>query len=404
MKKSLFALMALVFCLSACTPAESTIPESDTTPASETPAEAGPAEETAPEVGNLQSIEQRRNTGEACYTYQVAQGEIRKLDYANARVETLYQFDEPGTVYNDVIVQQDALYAVTDGTLYQLPLDGGEVTTQPLQPLPGSRTPIWCDEHAVYIIDGNPYNPPENNVACRIDLKTGEITDLPLPYIVLDNVYAAEGSLLLLRRVVTEQPLPSYEEKEAFDAVLQNATSEYDWWDLNTGELEKVLQEPYEGELDEEGNTSKLNFLGKTAERLYFQTIVYNPDKGNMPGELVSFRLDGSDRRTEKSLSDETLLAPLERDGELCWLLDNSGARMQVYDVATGTDYDVGPGSQQEGYPLAFTDDGRVLVIAKWHGAGTMDYGLLPVEAYLAGSTDWTPITDAPDRGTIIVF
>ena len=403
MKKSVLALLALAIGLSACAPAASEPAGEASATAESAPAETPAGETAAAAVGNLQSVTERCNTGEACYTYQVVQGEIRKLDYANARIETLYQFGEPGTVYGDVIVQQDALYAITDGTLYQLPLDGGEMTTQPLQQLPGSRTPAWCDEHAVYMVEGNPYNPPESNVACRIDLKTGEITDLPLPYIVLDNVYAAEGSRLLLRRVVTEQPLPSYEEQEAFDAALQNATSEYDWWDLNTGELEKVLQEPYEGEEDGEGNTSKLNFLGKTADRLYFQTIVYNPDKGNMPGELVSFRLDGSDRKTEKSLSDETWPAPLEQNGELCWLVNNSGPRMQVYDVATGADYDVGPGSQEEGYPLAFTNDGRVLVIAKWYGDGTVDYGLLPVEDYLAGSRDWTPVEDV-DGGTIIVF
>lgn len=403
MKRSLVVFLGLAMSLAACAPAASESAGEAPVTAGSTPEETSVGETAAAVVGSLQRITERRNTGEACYAYQNPQGEIRKLDYASARIETLYQFGEPGTVYGDVIVQQDALYAITDGTLYQLPLDGGEMTTQPLQELPGSRTPAWCDEHAVYMVEGNPYNPPESNVACRIDLKTGEITDLPLPYIVLDNVYAADGSRLLLRRVVTEQPLPSYEEKEAFDAALQNATSEYDWWDLNTGELEKVLQEPYEGEVDEEGNTSKLNFLGKTADRLYFQTVVYSQEKGNMPGELVSFRLDGSDRRTEKSLSDEMWPAPLEQNGELCWLVNNSGPRMQVYDVATDTDYDVGPGSQEVGYPLALTDDGRVLVIVKRHGDGTTDYGLLPVDAYLAGSRDWTPVEDA-DGGTVIVF
>lgn len=144
MKKSLFVLLSLALCLSACTPAASSVPAP--TPTSETPVESAPAEETAAVVGNLQSIMQRRNTGKACYSYQAMQGEIQKLDYADASVETLYRFGEPGTVYSDVIVEPDALYAVTADTLYKVPLDGGEATTQPLQNLPGSRTPAWCDE------------------------------------------------------------------------------------------------------------------------------------------------------------------------------------------------------------------------------------------------------------------
>lgn len=31
-------------------------------------------------------------------------------------------------------------------------------------------------------------------------------------------------------------------------------------------------------------------------------------------------------------------------------------------------------------------------------------FALISLEDYLAGSTDWTPITDAPDGGTTIVF
>ena len=200
MKKSLFVFLLLALCLSACTPAASSVPDPAPTPTEEAPAETTTAEETAAVVGNLQSIMQRRNTGEACYTYQAMQGEIQKLDYASASVETLYRFGEPGTVYSDVIVEPDALYAVPADTLYKVPLDGGETTTQPLQNLPGSRTPAWCDERGAYIVEGNPFNPPEQNVACRIDLETGAITDLPLPHIVLDGVFAAGRGRPFFRR------------------------------------------------------------------------------------------------------------------------------------------------------------------------------------------------------------
>lgn len=404
MKRSLLVLLALALGLSACTPAASSAPDPTPTPTIETPVETAPAEETTAVVGNLQSIMQRRNTGEACYTYQAMQGEIQKLDYASASVETLYRFGEPGTVYSDVIVEPDALYAVTADTLYKVPLDGGEATTLPLQNLPGSRTPNWCDERGAYIIEGNPFNPPEQNVACRIDLETGAITDLPLPHIVLDGVFAADGSRLLLRRCVTEQPLPSFEEQEALDAALQNATSEYDWWDLNTGELEKVVEEPYEGTVDEQGTISKMLFLGKAEDRLYFEIVVYNPDKGNLPGQVVSYRLDGSDQKIEAGIPGSVgYFAPMERDGKLYWLVDNNSDRMHVYDVATGTDYDVRPGLQSEGYPVTFTGDGRVLVVAKRYEKGTEDYGLISIDDFLAGSSNWTPVK-SPEGGTVIVF
>lgn len=398
MKKSLLLLLSLTLCLTACTPEAAPEPAP-----SQTPAATAPAEAQTPAVGNLQSISQRRNTGEACYTYQITEGEIQELDFASARIETLYQFKEGEMVCGDVIVQPEALYAVTGDTLYQIPLDGGEATTHPLQNLPGSRTPLWCDERGAYIIEGNPFNPPEQNVACRIDLETGAVTQLPLPYIVLDGVFAADGSRLLLRRCVTQQPLPDYEGGEAFDAALQNATSEYDWWDLNTGELEKVLEEPYVGTVDGEGNISKLQFQGKTADRLYFQTVVYHPDRGGMPGELRSCRLDGTDWKTEREFTEVVGLLPMERDGELCWLVDNSNARMHVYDIVAGTDYDVRPGQQSVGYPVTFTGDGRVLVVAQWYDTGARDYGLISQQDFLAGSTHWTPV-EGPEGGSVIVF
>lgn len=403
MKKSLFVGLALALGLSACTPAASETPTPS--PVTETPAETAPAEEASPVVaGTLESIRDRSNTGTACYVYQPAPGEIRKLDYATARIETVYSFGEAGTVYSDVVVEPDALYAVTADTLYKIPLDGGEASTIALPGLPGGQSPSWCDDQALYIVAGNVYNPPDQNVACRIDLATGEITDLPLPYMVLDSgIYAAEGSRVLLRCCVPEQPLPSVEEREAFDAVLQNATSEYVWWDMNTGALEKVLEEPYEGTVDAEGNTSKLLFLGRTADRLYFQTIVYSTEQGNLPGEVVSYALDGSDKRTEWTFSETAGLFAMYKEGELYWLVDNSNARMQVYEVATGNIYDVGPGLQSEGYPLTFTEDDRVLVITKQDGKGTREYGLIPRTDYLAGSRDWTPVED-PDGQTVIVF
>lgn len=54
MKRALFTLLALAFCLSACTPAASTAPEADTAPAAQETAETAAAEtNTALSAGSL---------------------------------------------------------------------------------------------------------------------------------------------------------------------------------------------------------------------------------------------------------------------------------------------------------------------------------------------------------------
>ena len=71
MKKSLLALLALAFCLTACTPAESATPESETNPDT---AEAATTEEPA-----------ETQTG----TFQVA-GELRDVSDTTLQENTLY--------------------------------------------------------------------------------------------------------------------------------------------------------------------------------------------------------------------------------------------------------------------------------------------------------------------------
>ena len=70
-----------------------------------------------------------------------------------------------------------------------------------------------------------------------------------------------------------------------------------------------------------------------------------------------------------------------------------------VLDICTGTltavqqklaDAPYGP---QAVYPLAQTDDGRFLVRTAYRGEGEpYDYGLIAIDAFLQGSTDYTPV------------
>lgn len=402
MKKTM-GILVLCFCLTACAPAS---PEPTGEAPMEATVETAPAEtETqgeTPLVGELRSVRQGGNTGETYYSFQYQLGEIRKLDFAAAREEILYQFGEGYALDGDLIVEADALYGIRKQELFRLPLDGGELTTRTLENLPGSRMPAWCDDRAAYLVEGGIYNQPTENIACRIDLETGEITDLPLPAMALDGVFAADGSRLLVRQCLTSQPLSSVE-GEVADALLQSAVSEYDWWDLNTGELEKVLELPYDMEVDAGGNSSYQHFVGKTKDRLYFETIAYNENNEEQPGSIISYRLDGSDKRVDFVLPPGSATGPVYRQGELRWLVNNTGTRMHVYDVATSTDYDVRP-QGSEGYPLAFTGDDRVLVITRRGNDGTVSYGLISIDAFLTGSSQWTPVESPDEKTTIPIF
>ena len=85
---------------------------------------------------------------------------------------------------------------------------------------------------------------PGNSTGYRISLADGSVTTFPLQQ--QEEILGAEGTRLLTSHTVTEIPLPDYNAEgwDAYRAVLQNATVEYDWLDPATGARTKVLERP----------------------------------------------------------------------------------------------------------------------------------------------------------------
>lgn len=188
MKRALFSLLALAFCLSACTPAASPTPESEAAAVAEETTETAQEETNAAQTTAL-SAESLRGDGylgegdTAWYQMEhelQADGTLKmqvvKLDYATARKSVLCTIEEPATQVGDAMLRGDTVYAFVDQTMYKIPANGGEAQAVPLEQ---KFYPTAADEVNAYNFT---YDSGSNNfVGLRLDLATGQITDLQLP-------------------------------------------------------------------------------------------------------------------------------------------------------------------------------------------------------------------------------
>lgn len=403
MKKTVFALLALVFCLSACTPAASQ-------PAGEAPAtvETAPAEEAeepsvAP-VGNLAMNASLRAQEDGYYYTGVwgdrASGEAKwavlRLDYATGQRQLLQTFglyaDSNAPV--DPFVRNGTVYCSVDDTFYGIPLDGGEEKIIPMQ-----EYTYWMlsDENACYTVAMNAFTEMPRPPVRRMDLQTGAMTGWELPAMNLTAVYSSRDSRLLVSRLITDQPLPPMEEAELFDAVLQNATMEYGWMDLATGDWQGILSFPYSSQRgDAAGQTEQWSYEGMSGDDLYFRRMVIDEAGNTLSTTLERCALDGSGMTEVLKLPSGRNLYPVCRGADLVWLMDyNYSGPATIYDVENGKTWENIPvQSDDSGWPAELTDDSRVLVNDHYDG-GQPTYALISQEDYLSGSRDWTVFTDA---------
>ena len=269
----------------------------------------------------------------------------------------------------------------------------------------------WCDGTALYGY-GSSDSAVGNSIGYRISLADGAVTTFSM--MPQENIVGAQGDRLLTSHIVTEVPLPDYNTEgwDAYQAVLQNATVEYDWLDPATGARSKVLERPHDG-----SNNGNLDFFGLLGGKLYFEDqtpqenggiqrnaiCVYDTATGQWQDLLrpipeESMRLSNV---TVTALPDCTaqqgrylwLSGSDNVNGEnLGWMLDTqSGKLIQITQRMEGEDV--------SGWLVgvaAFTDDGRFLVrTAQQEGEYGSEYvyGLIDAEAFLQGSTDYTLIT-----------
>ena len=264
----------------------------------------------------------------------------------------------------------------------------------------------WCDGAALY-----GYKESEsagNSTGYRISLMDGEVTTFPMQQ--QEGIVGAQGERLLTAHTVTEVPLPDYNTEgwDAYQAVLQNATVEYDWLDPATGARSKVLERPRDNSTY--GNS---DFFGLLDGKLYFEDrtpsengearrnaiCAYDTATGQwqdllrpIPNESMRLAdvtvaaLPGSAEQQGRYL---WLSGSDNVNGEnLAWMLDTqSGALFPVQQIMTGDVY-----HDWAVTCLAQTDDGRFLLQTGEDAQGS-SYALIDAEAFLQGSTDYTPVT-----------
>lgn len=404
MKKSLFVLLALAFCLSACAPAASGSEETfnGTVENVQTPETA--AEQTAlPPVGDLTMNINAREDDTGYYSTGVWEnpetGEPRlvlyRLDYPTGQQKILYDFGsyDSGEIFvSDPFVQKDAVYVQENDSLCRLPLDGGEMEILPTKEAIGVG---FSDENALYQVTNNLFMDLAQPPVQRVDLQTGAVTQWELPPMYISAINDCRGNRVLISRVITDQPLPSLEENELFDAVLQNSTMEYDWLDIITGDLQKIMAYPYKGETDEKGQKTQWTYEGMGEDALYFFRTVTDAQGKRVSASIDRCALDGSNMETVMPVNTSNTLYPVNRGGQLAWLLDyDYTGPATIYDLEQGKVYENIPvQGNDSGWPFILTNDGRVLVNDHYDGAQPT-YALINQDDYLAGSRDWTLFTE----------
>lgn len=388
----LSALLALALSLTACTPAAS-----ETTgeaPAPATPEEATAETSAAFPVGHLRMIQYYESTADEIYNpvhFWNDAGEMQlqllATDLNSGQRTSLYFGVCPSQTGVQVLPWRGQLCLFAGDTLYKMPPEGG--TPQAI-PLAEKISPDYADEYAAYEFDYR--TDAGRNSGKRLDLETGQITYLELPG-QIEGISQTGSPRLMLSRVITEAALPSAEDWDMYDALRQNGEREYDWYDPATGALEKVLTEPYNGVELPDGTRCRHDFIGRAGERLYFSR--YSED-GSANG-VESCALDGSDRQSLPGrMAEERPAWVFYQDGALRWMMGGEPGDLWIYDLSAEQTYELPHITVANGWPEALVGQDQVLV-SQGREPGIVDgYALISRQDFLAGSTDWTPIVDAP--------
>lgn len=404
MKRFLAVLLGLAMGLTACAPAASETTSEAPATVETAPAEAAEETSVAP-VGNLTICGYARE-GEGCYYCNgiwgdPASGEAKwalfRLDYATGQRQLLQTFGpyDGGISPSEPFVGGGRVYCTVESEIYSLSPDGSE------KQVVSTQKPVnwmFSDGEACYWVEGNAFNNAPRPQVKRTDLQTGVETSWELPAMYLLAAHDSRGSRVLASRCITEQPLPSTEEAELFNAVLQNATMEYGWIDLVTGDWQGIVSCPYaRQQSNTEGQTEQWSYEGMNGDTLYFRRMVVDGGGNTLSTTLERCALDGSGLTEVAKLQSDRSIYPVCRGADLAWLMDYAyTGTATIYNLENGTTYENIPLQPTDsGWPLALTADGRVLVIDHYNQWGEGTYAILDADDYLAGSRDWTVFTDA---------
>lgn len=404
--KKLALVFAAALALTACTAAPT---ETTTIPAADPPAEAAATEENADAeqfpVGELRLCDDRRcDTDTAYYTLYSQEDTTNivglKLDYANGVQTKVMSLDLANDVlYSDWFVTNDNVVRV-----FLANEDGSEFRFKSFYPDGRSEertasqeiTPTVYDEYAAYVL--------RDNCVARLDWQTGDVTKWSASIPQISEILGVAGNKVVLTRIVSDMPLPT--DNEMYEAVLQNSLMEYDLYDVSSNTLEKLFDEPYYPE----GGGSRKSYLGYRGDMLYFDQS--RPDGDDITKVLWGYDCSAGTLQelyAEKStgcMGGYSTPQGFTRSGQLEFLfLQSTSDTLHIYNAADGQVYNVPyhdptldaayGNAENYGRPIAVTGDGRVLVTDGYvqrDGYPVDAYGLIDLDDYLAGSTDYQPV------------
>ena len=400
MKKFLACLLALPLTLAAC--------GAQTADTASTPAESAQTTETAPEtstpavatMGQLRDTSMMMAVGNGVYTVNEKWNDendvdtfyLVRTDYDTTTQQKVAEIELPGGAYYGMVAWDDMVKLY----LFETPETGEPIEwcytidtatgSMERQTVDNNFWPAWCDDAAMYEM-----NYDSNAHITRIDRRTGETSRIELPQ-QTENLHAV-GDKWLLERIVSPSPLPSVDDGDMYNAVLQNSEREYDILDTATGEMQKLYSYPAVGET--------YYYCGQREGTLYFYH--YTQESGEVYPSGVT-RLENGEMVQVTALENDHmgLHAMEDEQGELQWIARDSGKTIEVYDLNDGQTYH--PAFKVDsstyattGYPQMLLPGGRVLVInGNMDAPGFADdgaYVTIDRAAYLAGSTDYTPVT-----------
>ena len=394
MKKYL-PLLAAALALTACTaaPAETAAPAA-TPPAESVTAET--AQMNAFPVGTLRSPREA-DDAEAFYSLysdsETHKYQMLRIDYAKAEQEKMCEVDHE-SAYSCFTANGNAVVVWSDSDQYGFTVISRDGTTQD-QPIEREFNVDVYDENAAYELTSK---------SCfRLDLQSGEITRTDAPLTQLCAVYGIVDNKVFVSRYVTDTPLPDPNDMsyaEMYQAIIQNSMIEFDLYDIATNTIQKLFDWEYGS--NEAGSAQ---YIGSRGSVVYFTMSQWDGNESPpITNALRGFDIaTGTWQEVHAESAAPGYFGPLglSRDGQLEYVVLNWGTgTLAFYKLADGTTYEVPyrdtsyGDSSNGGFPIALTGDGRILVT---DGRVTnrdkdIGYGLIDLDAYLSGSTDYTPV------------
>lgn len=400
MKKYL-PLLAAALTLTACSasPAETAAPAA-TPPAESVTAET--AQVNAFPVGTLRSPREA-DDAEAFYSLdsdsETHKYQMLRIDYAKAEQEKMCEVDHE-SAYSCFTANGNVVVVWSDSDQYGFTVISRDGTTQD-KPIEREFNVDAYDENAAYELTSK---------SCfRLDLQSGEITRTEAPMTQLCAVYGIVDNKVLISRYVTDTPLPDPNDMcyaEMYQAIIQNSMIEFDLYDIATNTIQKLFDWEYGS-----NDAGSAQYIGSRGSVAYFTMSQWD---GNESSPTTN-ALRGFDTTTgtwqevhaENAAPGNFGTLGLSRDGQLEYVVLNWGTgTLAFYKLADGTTCEVPyrdtsyGDSSNGGFPIALTGDGRILVT---DGKVTnrdkdIGYGLIDLDAYLSGSTDYTPVQMRQDQ------